>query len=177
MDPLSGSMITYYPYHGGNNDKYDTDSKALFYLKQGWLNGTQKDDFVGRIKDWIRLSVNEANVVVAIAPGHKAGSPSSNNFLYDILKNLNIQNMIFHGDLLVRTKEVKKSTDGGNRSQKEHEETIEVSSPDAVKGKHVYIFDDIYTSGATLCACKSVVLKAGAANVKIFAVGKTDSSW
>ena len=48
--------------------------------------------------------------------------------------------MIFCGDLLVRTKEVTKSTDGGNRSQKEHEETIKVSSHDAVNGRHVYIF-------------------------------------
>ena len=175
MDPLSGYMITYHPYHGGKNDKYDTDSKALFYLKQGWLSGKQKDDFVGRIKDWIRLSVNEANVVVAIAPGHTEGLPSSNNFLYGILSSLKIQNMIFRGDLLVRTKEVIKSTDGGNRSQKEHEETIKVSSSDAVKDKHVYIFDDIYTSGATLLACKNVVLNAGAANVRIFAVGKTQS--
>ena len=178
MEQLSGYMITYHPYHDGtNSDNHSpgSDSQTLVYLKMDYLNDTiRKYNFVGRIKDWARQSV-EANVVVAIAPGHTEGPPSSNNFLYGILSSLNIQNMIFCGDLLVRTKEIKKSTDGGNRSQKEHEETIKVSSPDAVKGKHVYIFDDIYTSGATLCACKNVVLKAGAANVKIFAVGKTQS--
>ena len=93
----------------------------LISSKVFWQIPNEKDDFVGRIKNWARQLVKETNVVIAIAPGHEKGPPSSNNFLH---KNLNIQNMIFHGDLLVRTKEVKKSTDGGNRSQKEHEETI-----------------------------------------------------
>ena len=46
-------------------------------------------------------------------------------------------------------------------------------SPDAVYSRHIYIFDDIYISGDTLHACKSVVLNAGAANAKI--VGKMES--
>ena len=170
---LSGYMIEYHPYRGGTNPDHSpgSDSQTLSYLKQGLLKGNpRRKDFIDRIKVWVRQSVSEANVVVAIAPGHKAGPPSQNNFLYDILRNLNV---ILCGDLLVRTEEVPKSTDGGPRDQDLHEETIDVSSPDAVKDKDVYIFDDVYTSGATLGACANLVRKAGATNVKIFAVGKT----
>ena len=79
--------------------------------------------------------------------------------------------------LLVRTTIVPnyESTEGGLevRVKAIHKDTIKVSTPSIVEGKEVFIFDDVWTSGATLRACQEVVTTAGAESVKLFVVGKT----
>ena len=40
-----------------------------------------------------------------------------------------------------------------------------VPEPSSLKGKHVLLVDDIYTTGATARACSQVLLRAGAASV------------
>lgn len=42
-----------------------------------------------------------------------------------------------------------------------------VAAPDRVKGRHVVLVDDVYTSGATADACTRVLLKSGAAKVTV----------
>lgn len=42
-----------------------------------------------------------------------------------------------------------------------------VSSSSALKGRHVVLIDDVYTSGATADACTRALLKAGAAKVTV----------
>ena len=60
------------------------------------------------------------------------------------------------------------------RDQTLHEQTIEVRNPATVRNKIVYIFDDVWTTGATLLACAEVFKSAGAIEVKLYAVGKTE---
>jgi ComF family protein len=42
-----------------------------------------------------------------------------------------------------------------------------VSKPSRVKGRHVLLVDDIYTTGATARACSRVLMRAGAASVRV----------
>ena len=42
-----------------------------------------------------------------------------------------------------------------------------VSDPEAVRGRHVLLVDDIYTTGATARACSLVLAEAGAASVRV----------
>jgi ComF family protein len=56
-----------------------------------------------------------------------------------------------------------------------------VPSPARVAGKHVLLIDDIYTTGATVRACSRVLIRAGAASVRVATVARAQregvASW
>jgi ComF family protein len=47
-----------------------------------------------------------------------------------------------------------------------------VTDPALVKGKHVLLVDDLYTTGATVKECARVLLKAGASRVEVLTVAR-----
>ena len=175
-------MIEYHPYNDGKNPNHTkgSDSQTLVFLKDGRYSDSasfleRKSKFQRRIKLWVRGIIDEEsnkdNVVIAIAPGH---SPSSKpNFLHEIIGSVSHKQSMDGRKLLYRAEEVEKAAHGGRRDQSRHEETICISSPKSVKRKVVYIIDDVWTTGATLRACATIMKKAGAAQVYLLAVGKT----
>ncbi len=56
-----------------------------------------------------------------------------------------------------------------------------VPKPSGLKGRHVLLVDDIYTTGATARACSQVLLRAGAASVYVVTVARAQregvASW
>ena len=169
-------FIEYHPYKDGNNPNHypGSDSQSLVYLKMGY-ESDNIEDLQQRIKDWLKGILGNKDIVIAIAPGH---SPqSSPNFLHAIVGSLIHGNVKDGRDLLIRKIAVPKSAQGGPRDQDLHEDTIEVTNPSKVKDKVVYIIDDIWTTGSTLQACANLMRKAGASDVKVFAVGKTVSMY
>ena len=172
-------MITYYPYHKGQNPLHSegSDSQTLSYLKQDTLyDSDRKEEFEYRISEWLEgillREQNQGNVAIAIVPGH---SPeSAPNFLHAIVDGI-ISETTITKTLLHRISKVPKATSTGIRCQALHEQTIAITDPESVADKVVYVIDDIETSGATLRACRKLMMDAGAAQVKLLAVGKTDS--
>ena len=175
-EDLSFHYMDYHPYKKGKNPNHypGSDSQTLAYLKDsdGWSTPAKRD-LLKRIGDWLKEVLDNLDFVVAIVPGHSPQSPP--NFLHPIIGNFIRGNVKDGRDLLIRTREVPKAAHGGPRSQSLHEETIQVTDPSRVKDKVVYIIDDIWTTGSTLRACASLMLRAGASDVKLLAVGKTVS--
>ena len=167
-EDLKAYMIDYYPWHGGKGVK-DSDSNTLRYLKGDRLYDKSKESqFIARTVKWLTDQIKDIKVdMIAIAPGHSVGK--HHGFLQKI-----VAKMPQHMDgchLLQRTVEVEKATEGGPRNQTLHEQTICVDQK-KVSGK-VVILDDVWTTGSTLRACESVMLKAGAKAVYLYAIGKT----
>lgn len=50
---------------------------------------------------------------------------------------------------------------------------FEVNPRRTVKGRHVLLVDDVYTSGATVTECTRVLLRAGARTVQVLTLGRT----
>ncbi|MBR2300086.1 MAG: ComF family protein [Alphaproteobacteria bacterium] len=50
---------------------------------------------------------------------------------------------------------------------------FEVSKPQNIKGKRILLIDDVMTTGATLCECAKVLIKAGAESVDTLTVART----
>ena len=51
---------------------------------------------------------------------------------------------------------------------------FEVRKREAVTGKRVLLVDDVTTTGSTFAECRSVLLAAGAASVKLLTIAKTE---
>jgi len=79
----------------------------------------------------------------------------------------------FDKDLLVRTHDIESLHSGGDRDKSVHLSSLKVNK--SVSGKRVVVMDDITTTGHTLEACKSLLMKAGAKEVYLFSFAKTKS--
>lgn len=73
---------------------------------------------------------------------------------------------------LVRHETVKRITFGGPSTRLLHRQTIRVEHPELVAGRRVLLLDDIAKSGASLVACRELLLEAGATVVQAMAIGR-----
>jgi predicted amidophosphoribosyltransferase len=75
---------------------------------------------------------------------------------------------------LVRKISVKPNHMGGEPSISKHLNSIEVFEQHFIQGQIVILLDDVYTSGNTLAACTQLLMEAGAAEVKQYALLRDD---
>ena len=173
-------FIKFYPMNRGN----DKDSSTLRYMKMNTVfDPTRKSDFEkmvkGKIKEYIDTTYPRDDVVLTVAPGHKANDKSS--FMYKLVRDFISENkdpkVIDGCALLVREKDIpKQATAGGNRNEQTHRDSIKVAEALGLliaKGKNVIILDDVWTTGCTLRVCEEKICIIGPKDVKLLAIGKT----
>lgn len=76
---------------------------------------------------------------------------------------------------LVRFKTKERSSFGGERNIDAHLKTMIVKNKEIIEGKHVFLLDDVTTSGSSLIASEILLLEYGALHVTKLALGKTKS--
>jgi ComF family protein len=77
----------------------------------------------------------------------------------------------FRDDILIRTGRSESQTSRGRYERWENVEGLfAVRNPDVVTGKHILIADDVITTGSTMEACVSTVIKAGGDKVSVVAL-------
>ena len=164
------------------SEENDYDSSTLRYMKMGQVYSPERrSEFEGSVKQWLRkyITTNHSNedVVICIAPGHKAGDQSS--FMYDLIRqfisendDLNLEDGC---DLLERYKTIpKQATAGANRNEQTHRDSIRIKDGEVNnRGKIVIILDDVWTSGCTARVCEEKIRTTGPKDVKLLAIGRT----
>jgi len=73
---------------------------------------------------------------------------------------------------LVRHATIRRITFGGPSTKALHRQTIHVENAPLVAGRRVLLLDDVAKSGASLMACREMLLEAGAAMVQALALGR-----
>jgi hypothetical protein len=73
---------------------------------------------------------------------------------------------------LVRHTTIKRITFGGPSTRALHRQTVRLEHPELVAGRRVLLLDDITKSGASLAACREILLEEGATVVQSMALGR-----
>lgn len=159
---------SYWIYPNGEktrNPQFDRNSSLLLDLKK--RDATSLNIFAGLLKGII-----PKNSTVCIVPSHDPVSVESG--IKDIANILLKSGLILDAfKCLRRHTKINKLATGGNRSIQIHKDSIDVINPEAIKGKDIFLLDDITTTGNSLIACKALLITAGAKSVRCYALGKT----
>ena len=112
----------------------------------------------------------EPDIAVAAVPPHRA-------FQAFWPTRTLAQRLAAHGRVdatacLVRHATIQRIIFGGPSSRALHRETIRVEEAGLIRGRRVLLLDDIAKSGASLIACRELLLEAGASVVQAVALGR-----
>jgi len=175
---LIHSIHAYQSWDGGQNPKFDRVSGQLLDLKN-------KDDpryqaaclrFAGEILGYAvtnKLVTDPKNTIGCCVPSSDPQKQSDG--LAQVLGQL-----VSHGlfasaaaGLLLRHTKISKLAYGGDRSISVHRNSICIARRPEIRGKAIFLLDDITTSGNSLLACEAMLLEAGVTVVICMAIGKT----
>lgn len=161
---------------------YDGDKK---YKNPEFINGVGKhvidvknnksegiEFFVKEIVDYLKDKEDIDSITCVPSSKERFGRCGMNIILNEVSKKL-IKSDKMNIYCLKRTCQIDKLSFGGNRSKDTHKNSIEVVNKDQIRGKVIYLFDDITTTGNLLNICKELLLNAGAKKVYCLALAKT----
>ena len=165
-------LTEYQPFRDGKNPDFDYESGRLLRLKAGGF---------GTALHYMRLVMaaedtllNSGNAAVCVVPPHRVGTCTRDGIGLIAKELCKERPDVANGrPCLYRHTEIEKLSGGGERSMQIHLDSIRVSHRHLIQGRDVLLLDDIATTGFSMCACRVLLLRAGAASVRMFALAKT----
>jgi predicted amidophosphoribosyltransferase len=112
----------------------------------------------------------EPDIALAVVPTHLAFQafwPTRS-----LAQTLAANGRIDATSCLVRRTTIRRITFGGPSTKALHRQTIRVENASLMEAKRVLLLDDVAKSGASLMACREMLLEAGALVVQAMAIGK-----
>ncbi|WP_286823408.1 MULTISPECIES: ComF family protein [unclassified Idiomarina] len=169
-------LYDYHPWNSGQNPKIDKITNTLLNLKNTEYKRRQpavRFFFKVLTNRQITKLLDTSPKIFCVVPSHSENNVSAG--LIELMGNIK-ETYCFENDenYLRRTRTVPKAANGGPRNQQLHIDSIEVTCPEKIENKTVYLFDDITTTGSSLLACKRLLLSAGAQRVVMVALGRTN---
>lgn len=167
----TGNIIVYSNYHKYWLDKerkiknplFDVFSSKILDLKEG------KIPAIHYFYNLLNAEINK-DVAICVVPSSDANIKESGiGKLGKMLAENGRKDMVH---FLVREKSINKLATGGNRNIDIHFQSISTMNNMKIEGDVVLLMDDVTTTGNSLYACKEILLKKGAREVEMFALGK-----
>jgi predicted amidophosphoribosyltransferase len=188
---ISTNHLNYiYYYYPEEKYTYGTISDELLrFAKKYVLEKTEFhqhlfDKFVNVFNKYVikLLNGNIDTYVICCVPSHEACEKNNNTMSYVIaeVKKKYFKEFFINGsDVITRRYTIAKSSLGEEKRTIERQlNSIEIKHPELINNKTILLIDDFYTSGATMEACKKLLLDNGAKEVILFAFAKTrDMRW
>lgn len=111
-------------------------------------------------------------VTICVVPSHTEGDTNDSG-VAELARRLAGNGRVDKVDYLLRTKTIDKLAHGGSRDIRAQLDSIGVNPSMSVEGDVVLIVDDVTTSGASLEACRQILLEHGARRVAMLALGQS----
>jgi phosphoribosylpyrophosphate synthetase len=161
------SLGIYHPWHHGHNPNFDRYSGLLLDLKN------KNSNAIHFFYENIVNHLGSGPFAVAVIPSH---SPSSERSGVHLIadKLTETKHWTNAADVIVRTKEIRKLSQGGIRNRSVHQQSMKITNNYLIKDKGVLLLDDITTSGNSLEVGKDLLMDAGAKFVICVAFGRTE---
>lgn len=112
----------------------------------------------------------ELGIALAVVPTHQAFQAFWP--LRTLAQRLAETGRIDATSCLVRHTTIRRIVFGGPSTRALHRQTIQVKDAELIRGQRVLLLDDIAKSGASLIACREMLLEAGADVVQSVALGR-----
>lgn len=152
-------------YVKGDREKQGTFTNIIFKAcKHGTPSCCEK------VKSFLKNIIPKGSIVCTV-PSSTAGKTGHLDIM---LKELSNECGFMVLPLIVRSmSKEKKAAFGGDRSLTGQYRTLECAPKSEIEGKSIIIIDDISTTGNSLFACKKILEKNGARNVRTIVLGRT----
>lgn len=111
-------------------------------------------------------------VAICVVPSHTE-SYKNDSGIAELARRLARNGRIDKTDYLIRTKTIDKLAYGGSRDLRVQLDSLGVNPEMNVEGDVILIVDDVTTSGASLEACRRILLEHGAKRVAMLALGQS----
>lgn len=156
---------------------YHTDTPTDFRVMRQNLGWTQLITALNDERQWplkrlfeILDPMLEQDIAIAVVPTHMAYQAfwPTRTLAQQLAEN----NRVDATSCLVRHTTIRRITFGGPSTKVLHRQTIRVENPHIIQDKRVLLLDDIAKSGASLIACREMLLEAGATLVQAMAIGR-----
>ncbi|WP_310486386.1 phosphoribosyltransferase family protein [Chamaesiphon sp. VAR_69_metabat_338] len=163
----------YHPKYNHYKDVYEDNcyfnefSQYILNLKNGDINA------IIYFKNILSNLMEDEEIAIVTVPPHRAGESSGIQKLASCLVQDN-KKYIDAIRCLERFKTVPKSSQNlGSRNEHAHLDSIRMSNSSSIEDKNVILLDDVITTGSSTNACRKIISKRGAKEVKIVCLGKT----
>lgn len=112
------------------------------------------------------------DVTICVVPSHTEGNHNDSG-IAELARRLARNGRVDKVDFLIRKKTIDKLAYGGCRDIRVQLDSLGVNENMTVEGDVVLIVDDVTTSGASLEACREILLQSGAKRVAMLALGQS----
>ncbi|MBD2485094.1 ComF family protein [Planktothrix sp. FACHB-1365] len=152
----------YYENCYEDNEYFNEYSHTILELKDG------KYDAINFFLKELKYFLSDEDIAITTVPPHTSANSSSG--IRELAKQL-VKSYINFTDAVSCLERFQNSS--RNRTKDNHLKSIKVANSSVIQDKKVILMDDVLTTGSSIQVCKTLLLEAGAKEVKVIVLGKT----
>lgn len=169
-----------YSYYskGSNNCPNQGKRKSLINFDQYEFGKKSKNQTIIRRLNYFASAFDDIdidqNTVLTRPPSHDEIKYDSSKPMSKVISCIvDRHGSGINGCGILKRRYIVEESKTGDRSIYKHLKSIEIENVISIKGKTIYLIDDICTSGVSLIACTELLYRAGAGHVVCFCLART----